>query len=161
MKRIPQNKYTERLNAIYDDLRFNSDERFFADIVFSNFVDVTEEVESIFDGGYDTSDFLDMMDKLSDSDAFMELLKETYGIQEFYLLMSILSLKTNLHHDCFNDIYRILYVENPLMKADVLRLRSFDKEFEDMDRKDVWYNYLKRVNLYNTYIETLNSNPQY
>ena len=161
MKKIPKNKYTERLNVIYDELKFNSDERFFADIVFSNFVDVTEEVESIFDGGYDAGDFLDMMDKLSDSDAFIALLREANGIQEFDLLMSILSLKTNLRHDCFNDIYRILYVEDPLMKADVLKLRSFDKEFEDMGRKDVWYNYLKRVNHYNAYIDTLNSKPQY
>lgn len=161
MKKIPKNKYTERLNVIYDELKFNFDERFFADIVFSNFVDVTEEVESIFDGGYDADDFLDMMDKLSGSDAFIELLREANGIQEFDLLMSILSLKTNLRHDCFNDIYRILYVEDPLMKADVLKLRSFDKEFEDMGKRDVWYNYLKRVNLYDTYIDTLNSNPQY
>ena len=161
MKKIPKNKYTERLNVIYDELKFNFDERFFADIVFSNFVDVTEEVESIFDGGYDADDFLDMMDKLSGSDAFIELLREANGIQEFDLLMSILSLKTNLRHDCFNDIYRILYVEDPLMKADVLKLRSFDKEFEDMGKRDVWYNYLKRVNHYNAYIDTLNSNPQY
>ena len=69
-----------------------------------------------------------MMEKLSDSDAFMELLRETNGIQEFDLLLSILSLKTNLRQDCFNDIYRILYVEHPLMKADVQKLLSFDKE---------------------------------
>ena len=160
MKKIPKNKYTERLNVIYDELQLDSDKRFFADIVFSNFVDVTEDVESFFCGGYDASEFLDMMEILSDSDAFMELLRETNGIQEFDLLLSILSLKTNLHHDCFNDIYRILYVEDPQMKADVLKLRSFDKEFEDMGRKDVWYNYLKRIGVYNDYIKTLNSSPQ-
>jgi len=160
MKKIPKNKYTERLNAIYNELQLDFDKRFLADIVFSNFVDVTEDVESVFDGGYDAGDFLDMMEILSGSDAFMEILRETNGIQEFNLLMSILSLKTNLRHDCFNDIYRILYVEKPLMKADVLKLRSFDKEFEDIGRKDVWYNYLKRIGVFKDYIKTLNSSPQ-
>lgn len=161
MKKIPKNKYTERLNVIYDDLQFDSDKRFLADIVFSNFVDVTEEVESVFDGGYDASDFLEMMELLSDSDTFMEILKETNSIQEFDLIMSILSLKTNLRHDCFDEIYRIIYIEDPLMKADVLKLRSFDKEFENLGKKTVWYNYLKKVHLYDAYIDTLNSNPQY
>lgn len=33
MKKIPKGDYTKRLDAIYDALRFNADERFFADIV--------------------------------------------------------------------------------------------------------------------------------
>lgn len=161
MKKIPKNKYTEKLNVIYDDLQLNSEERFLADTVFSNFVEVTEEIESIFDGGYDVRDFLDMMERLSDSDSFMELLRESNGVQEFDLLMSILSLKTSLRQDCFSDIYRIIYVEDPLMRTDVLKLRSFDNVFEEMGKRKTWYNYLKRVNILDAYLDVLNSNPQY
>lgn len=57
MKNIPKGDHTKRLDAIYNALHFNADERFFADIVFSNFVCVTEEVDSIFDCGHEPGEF--------------------------------------------------------------------------------------------------------
>ena len=155
MKKIPKNKYTERLEAIYDELRLNADERFFADIVFSNFVYVTEDVDSIFDCGHEPYEFHQMMNKLSQFEDFMDMLTENKGEHTFALLDEILALKTNLRHDFFEDVRRIIYLENPLLKSDVDKLRDI------IGQKEIWYNYLKRIGMYEDYINTLNSNPQY
>lgn len=160
MKKIPKGDYTERLEAIYDVLQFNADERFFANIVFSNFVFVTEEVDSIFDCGHEPHEFHQMMKILSQFDDFMGLLKENEGDKTFELLNDILSLKTNLRHDFFEDVWRIIYIEEPLMKSDVVKLRSFDEEFAKRGQKEVWYNYLKMIGIFDDYLNTLNSNPQ-
>ena len=160
MKKIPKGDYTERLEAIYDVLHFDADERFFADIVFSNFVCVTDEVDSIFDCGHDPHEFHQMMKILSQFDDFMELLKENEGDKTFELLNDILALKTNLQHDFFEDVWRIIYVEDPLMKSDVDKLQSFDEEIGKIGQKEVWYNYLKLIGIFEDYLNTLNSNPQ-
>ena len=160
MKKIPKGDYTERLEAIYDVLHFDADERFFADIVFSNFVCVTDEVDSIFDCGHDPHEFHQMMKILSQFDDFMELLKENEGDKTFELLNDILALKTNLRHDFFEDVWRIIYVENPLMKSDVDKLQSFDEEIGKIGQKEVWYNYLKLIGIFEDYLNTLNSNPR-
>lgn len=160
MKKIPKGDYTERLEAIYDVLHFDADERFFADIVFSNFVCVTDEVNSIFDCGHDPHEFHQMMKILSQFDDFMELLKENEGDKTFELLNDILALKTNLRHDFFEDVWRIIYVEDPLMKSDVDKLQSFDEEIGKIGQKEVWYNYLKLIGIFEDYLNTLNSNPQ-
>ena len=160
MKKIPKGDYTERLEAIYDVLHFDADERFFADIVFSNFVCVTDEVDSIFDCGHDPHEFHQMMKILSQFDDFMELLKENEGDKTFGLLNDILALKTNLRHDFFEDVWRIVYVEDPLMKSDVDKLQSFDEEIGKIGQKEVWYNYLKLIGIFEDYLNTLNSNPQ-
>jgi hypothetical protein len=160
MKKIPKGDYTERLEAIYDVLHFDADERFFADIVFSNFVCVTDEVDSIFDCGHDPHEFHQMMKILSQFDDFMELLKENEGDKTFELLNDILALKTNLRHDFFEDVWRIIYVEDPLMKSDVDKLQSFDEEIGKIGQKEVWYNYLKLIGIFEDYLNTLNSNPQ-
>ena len=160
MKKIPKGDYTERLKAIYDVLHFDADERFFADIVFSNFVCVTDEVDSIFDCGHDPHEFHQMMKILSQFDDFMELLKENEGDKTFELLNDILALKTNLRHDFFEDVWRIIYVEDPLMKSDVDKLQSFDEEIGKIGQKEVWYNYLKLIGIFEDYLNTLNSNPQ-
>ncbi len=160
MKKIPKGDYTERLEAIYDVLHFDADERFFADIVFSNFVCVTDEVDSIFDCGHDPHEFHQMMKILSQFDDFMELLKENEGDKTFELLNDILALKTNLRHDFFEDVWRIIYVEDPLMKGDVDKLQSFDEEIGKIGQKEVWYNYLKLIGIFEDYLNTLNSNPQ-
>ena len=160
MKKIPKGDYTERLEAIYDVLHFDADERFFADIVFSNFVCVTDEVDSIFDCGHDPHEFHQMMKILSQFDDFMELLKENEGDKTFELLNDILALKTNLRHDFFEDVWRIIYVEDPLMKSDVDKLQSFDEEIGKIGQKEVWYNYLKMIGIFEDYLNTLNSNPQ-
>ena len=160
MKKIPKGDYTERLEAIYDVLHFDADERFFADIVFSNFVCVTDEVDSIFDCGHDPHEFHQMMKILSQFDDFMELLKENEGDKTFELLNDILALKTNLRHDFFEDVWRIIYVEYPLMKSDVDKLQSFDEEIGKIGQKEVWYNYLKLIGIFEDYLNTLNSNPQ-
>jgi hypothetical protein len=160
MKKIPKGDYTERLEAIYDVLHFDADERFFADIVFSNFVCVTDEVDSIFDCGHDPHEFHQMMKILSQFDDFMELLKENEGDKTFELLNDILALKTNLRHDFFEDVWRIIYVEDPLMKSDVDKLQSFDEEISKIGQKEVWYNYLKLIGIFEDYLNTLNSNPQ-
>ena len=151
MKKIPKGDYTERLEAIYDVLHFDADERFFADIVFSNFVCVTDEVDSIFDCGHDPHEFHQMMKILSQFDDFMELLKENEGDKTFELLNDILALKTNLRHDFFEDVWRIIYVENPLMKSDVDKLQSFDEEIGKIGQKEVWYNYLKLIGIFEDY----------
>lgn len=161
MKKVPQNKYTERLEAIYDKLHFNADERFFANIVFSNFVDVSEEIDSIFNCEHEPEEFYQMMGKLSQFDDFMDILKEGKGNQVFDLFNDILSLKTNLHHDVFDNIHRIIYVENPLIKRDVDNLRIYDNEFDILGKKDIWYNYLKKIGMYDDYINTLNRNLDY
>lgn len=160
MKKIPKGDYTERLEAIYDVLHFDADERFFADIVFSNFVCVTDEVDSIFDCGHDPHEFHQMMKILSQFDDFMELLKENEGDKTFELLNDILALKTNLRHDFFEEVWRIIYVEDPLMKSDVDKLQSFDEEIGKIGQKEVWYNYLKLIGIFEDYLNTLNSNPQ-
>lgn len=160
MRKIPKGDYTERLEAIYDVLHFDADERFFADIVFSNFVCVTDEVDSIFDCGHDPHEFHQMMKILSQFDDFMELLKENEGDKTFELLNDILALKTNLRHDFFEDVWRIIYVEDPLMKSDVDKLQSFDEEIGKIGQKEVWYNYLKLIGIFEDYLNTLNSNPQ-
>ena len=160
MKKIPKGDYTERLEAIYDVLQFNADERFFANIVFSNFVCVTDEVDSIFDCGHDPHEFHQMMKILSQFDDFMELLKENEGDKTFELLNDILALKTNLRHDFFEDVWRIIYVEDPLMKSDVDKLQSFDEEIGKIGQKEVWYNYLKLIGIFEDYLNTLNSNPR-
>lgn len=160
MKKIPKGDYTERLEAIYDVLHFDADKRFFADIVFSNFVCVTDEVDSIFDCGHDPHEFHQMMKILSQFDDFMELLKENEGDKTFELLNDILALKTNLRHDFFEDVWRIIYVEDPLMKSDVDKLQSFDEEIGKIGQKEVWYNYLKLIGIFEDYLNTLNSNPQ-
>ena len=85
MKKIPKGDHTKRLDAIYDALHFNADERFFADNVFSNFVCVTEEVDSIFDCGHEPGEFYQMMIILSQFDDFMKLLEEKKGDKTFEL----------------------------------------------------------------------------
>lgn len=161
MKKNPNGSHTERLEAIYDELQFNADERFFANIVYSNFVCVTEDVVSIFDCGHTPDQFHQMMQILSQFDDFMDLLKENKGDKIFELLNDILSLKTNLKHDFFEVVWRVIYVEDPLMKCDVAKLRSIDEEFDNMKKKDVWYNYLEMIGMLNDYMNTLNTNPQY
>ena len=160
MKKIPKGDHTKRLDAIYDALHFNADERFFADIVFSNFVRVTEEVDSIFDCGHEPGEFHQMMKILSQFDDFMKLLEEKKGDKTFELLNDILTLKTNLRHDFFEEVWRIIYVEDPLMKSDVAKLRSYDDEFDRIGRKGVWYDYLKMIGVFKDYSNILNSNPQ-
>ena len=77
MKKIPQNEFTERLNAIYDDLHLNNDDRFWADIVTSNFINMVspEDLENIFVCEYGYDKFFNMMDLLGQSDDFIELLR--------------------------------------------------------------------------------------
>jgi len=161
MKKIPQTQYTARLNAIYEELHFNADDCFFADIVFSNLVDVTDEVESVFHNGFEPHDFYEMMNRLSDSEDFVQLLKDTKADQVYNMLYDILALNTNFRYDFFRDIPRILYEENPLMIRDVEELRNIDNEFENMGIKSTWYNYLKRIGMHNQYMRIKNSNPKY
>ena len=105
-------------------------------------------------------EFHQMMKILSQFDDFMELLKENEGDKTFELLNDILALKTNLRHDFFEDVWRIIYVEDPLMKSDVDKLQSFDEEIGKIGQKEVWYNYLKLIGIFEDYLNTLNSNPQ-
>jgi hypothetical protein len=121
---------------------------------------VTEDVDSIFDCGHEPGEFYQMMKILSQFDDFMTLLEEKKWDKTFELLNDVLALKTNLRHDFFEDVWRIIYVEDPLMKSDVAKLRSYDDEFDKIGRKDVWYDYLKMIGMFDDYSNTLNSNPQ-
>lgn len=158
MKKIPNNKYTDRLNAIYEDLNLAIDDRFWADIVVSNFLDMSgDDTENIFVCEYGFSNFYEMMDRLSQSDVFVDLMKENDVLQMFNMLELLLSPQNGIKHDLLGDMYSVItHKTDPIIASDVSLVRDIDVKIEEKGIKEIWYKYLKRIELYSAYKSILN-----
>lgn len=159
MKKIPQNEFTERLNAIYDDLHLNNDDRFWADIVMSNFINMVspEDLENIFVCEYGYDKFFNMMDLLGQSDDFIELLRRNDAFSLYEMITWLLSPKDGIKYDVLDNVHSIITGKiDPIMQRDIDLLCSVDKAIGENGMIELWYNYLKRIELYNEYIDVLN-----
>ena len=159
MKKVPQNEFTERLNAIYDDLHLNNDDRFWADIVTSNFINMvsTENIENIFVCEYGYDKFLNMMDLLGQSDDFIKLLYGNGAYSLYQMITWLLSPKDGIKYDMLDDLYSIITGKiDPIIQSDIDLVRSVDKVISENGMKELWYIYLKKLELYSEYINILN-----
>lgn len=113
MKKIPKNRFTERLNAIYSDLHLDVEKLFFADIVVNNIIDIkTDEFYSFFGCGYSIASFYEMIDMLSQSEDFIMLLREANGYQTYEMLNQVLDRKTGVKYDNLDRLFSILTGKN-------------------------------------------------
>ena len=164
MKKIPQNEFTERLNAIYDDLQLNNDDRFWADIVTSNFINMVsaEDLENIFICEYGYDNFLNMMDLLGQSNDFINLLEGNEAYSLYQMITWLLSPEDGIKYDILDDVHSIITGKiDPIMQSDIDLVRSVDKAISENGMKELWDIYLKKIEFYSEYIEILNMKLEY
>lgn len=158
MKKIPKNRFTERLNAIYSDLHLDVEKQFLADIVVSNIIDIkTDEFYSFFDSGYSIKTFNEMMDMLSQSDDFIKLLREAKGYQTYEMLNQVLDIRTGVKYDKLDRLFSILTRKTfPLVKSDVDHVLDIDTQIAKLHQTDFWYKYLDKAKLLENYMALIN-----
>ena len=154
MKKVPKNRFTERLNTIYEELCLDVDKRFLADIVVSNLIDIkTEEFYSFFDCGYGIEYFYEMMDILSQSEDFIMLLRETNGYQTYERLNKVLDRKAGVKYDNLDRLYLILTGKiDPIVKSDINHVRDIDVQIAKLQQTAIWYKYLDKAKLLDNYL---------
>lgn len=159
MKKIPKNKFTERLTNIYNELHLDSEKQFLADIVVSNFIEIdTDELYPFYDCGYGISAFADMMDMLSQSDDFMNLLSENDSIHIYVMLKQILDKNDGIKYDTLNELFSIIPLSpsDPVLKEDVALALSIDSKIAELSQTESWHNYLSKIGLYKDYKTLIN-----
>lgn len=157
MERLPENRFTERLTNIYDELHLDSEKRFLADIVVSNLIELgIEESYSFYDCGYGIESFYDRLDMLSQSDDFMKLLYESKSIHMYEMFKQILDKKTGIKYDILDKLFSIIPLDKsePILKEDVTLTLGVDEKIEELGQIESWYKYLYKIGLYEDY-ETL------
>lgn len=160
MKRLPQNRYTERLNNIYDELHLDSEKRFLADIVVSNLIELDlYDFYPFYDCGWNINLFYDMMDMLSQSDDFMELLSESDGIHMYEMFKQILDKKTGIKYDTLDKLFSIIPLKQnePILEKDIMLILCIDDQIAKLNQIELWYKYLNKANLYKDYDTLKNS----
>ena len=157
MKKVPKNRFTEKLNTIYEELCLDADKRFFADIVVSNLIDIkTEEFYSFFDCGYDIESFYEMMDMLSQSEDFIMLLNEANGYQTYEMLDSVLDSNTGIKYDNLDRLFSILTGKCfPIVKSDIDHVLDIDSKIAKLQQTDIWYKYLDKAKLLDNYMSLI------
>lgn len=157
MKKVPKNRFTERLNTIYGELHFDREKQFFADIVVSNLIDIkTEEYYSFFDCGYNIDSFYEMIDMLSQSDDFILLLKEANGYQTYEMLNRVLDRNTGIKYDNLDRLFSILTGKCfPIVKSDIDHVLEIDSKIAKLQQTDIWYKYLDKAKLLDNYMDLI------
>ena len=160
MKKIPKNRFTERLNAIYSDLHLDVEKLFFADIVVNNIIDIkTDEFYSFFGCGYSIASFYEMIDMLSQSEDFIMLLREANGYQTYEMLNQVLDRKTGVKYDNLDRLFSILTGKTfPIVKSDVDHVLYIDTQIAELQQTDFWYKYLDKTKLLDNYMALINNN---
>ena len=154
MKRLPKNRFTERLNNIYDELYLDSEKRILADSVVSNLIELEfDEFYPFYDRTWDIGVFYDMMDRLSQSDDFMDLLSENDGNHMYDMFMQILDKNTGVKYDILNELFDIIRFEDDehIEKKDIVLIKEVDAKIAELDQIDSWYKYLNKEGLYENY----------
>ena len=154
MKRLPKNRFTERLNNIYDELHLDSEKRILADSVVSNLIELEfDEFYPFYDRTWDIGVFYDMMDRLSQSDDFMDLLSENDGNHMYDMFMQILDKNTGVKYDILNELFDIIRFEDDehIEKKDIVLIKGVDAKIAELDQIDSWYKYLNKEGLYENY----------
>lgn len=158
MKKLPKNRFTERMNTIYEELHLDKEKQFLADIVVSNLLDIeTEELYSLFDCGYGIDAFYEMIDMLSQSDNFILLLKENNGYQTYEMLNRVLDKSTGIKYDNLDSLFSILTGKRiPEIKSDIDLVHDVDSKIAELKQTDIWYKYLKKATLLDKYKALIN-----
>ena len=154
MERLPENRFTERLTNIYDELHLDSEKRFLADIVVSNLIELgIEEFYPFYDCGYSIKSFYDRLDMLSQSDNFMDLLSKNAGNHMYDMFMQILDKNTGVKYDILNELFNIIRFEDDehIEKKDIVLIKEMDAKIAELNQIESWYKYLNKEGLYENY----------
>lgn len=147
------------MTNIYNELHLDSEKQFLADIVVSNFIEFDiEELYPFYDCGYGISSFADMMDMLSQSDDFMNLLSENDGIHIYDMLKQILDKNDGIKYDTLNELFSIIPLSpsDPVLKEDVALALDIDSKIAELAQTESWHNYLSKIGLYKDYKTLIN-----
>ena len=159
MKKVPKNRFTERLNNIYEELHLDGEKQFLADIVVSNLIDIrTEEYYSFFDCGYSINSFFEMIDMLSQSDDFVLMLKEANGFQTYEMLARVLDRNTGIKYDNLERLFSILTGKySPIVRSDIEHVLDIDSKIAKLQQTITWYKYLEKAKLLDNYLALIKS----